>query len=150
MGARRCAACGERFTPRRNVPDQQYCSQRACQRARRRRWQQRKLKQDPDYRANQAGAQQRWRERNPDYWRRYRQTHPDYTARNRAQQRQRNRQRAVTASSPSPADIARMDAYRCQTPVVSGTYQLIPVAGAAVANMDAYLVKMHVISTVCE
>ena len=146
MATRRCAACAERFTPRRNVPDQQYCSKPDCQRERRRRWQQQKLKQDSDYRANQAAAQQRWRERNPDYWRQYRQTHPDYTARNREQQRQRNRHRTQAAPAQSPTTLAKMDAYQDKSAVVSGTYQLIPVAASGIAKMDAYLVKMQILS----
>ena len=39
MAKRRCAACGCLFEPRRNVPQQSYCSKRSCQRTRRRRWQ---------------------------------------------------------------------------------------------------------------
>jgi len=146
MDRTRCAACGELFTPRRNVPDQKYCSKRECQRERRRRWQRQKLKEDPDYRANQAAAQRRWRERHPEYWRRYRQSHPAYTERNRKQQLQRNRKRGQGVTSPSPPAIAKMDAYEAQTVVASGTYRLIPVAGGAIAKMDAYLVQMHVLS----
>jgi len=146
MGTKRCVVCDERFSPRRNVPDQQYCSKHACQRERRRRWQREKLKQDPDYRANQAAAQQRWRERNPHYWRNYRQSHPEYTARNRKKQRERNRRRDLVATGPSPPAIAKMDAYLDKSFVASGTYRLIPVAGPGIAKMDAYLVKMQVLS----
>jgi hypothetical protein len=39
-----------------------------------------------------------------------------------------------------------MDAYTHPTAVHSGTYRLIPVAGPGVANMDAYVVEMHVLS----
>jgi transposase InsO family protein len=134
------------FTPRPNVPDQHYCSKPECQQARRRRWQRRKLREDPDYRANQAVAQRRWRERHPDYWRRYRQSHPAYAARNRAQQRQRNGLRKRAAPEPSPPAFARMDACERQTLFASGTYQLIPVEGPRLAKMDAYLVEMRVLS----
>ena len=146
MAKRRCAACGCLFTPRRNVPQQRYCSKRACQRTRRRRWQRQKLKTDADYRANQEEAQRRWRERHRDYWRRYRQTHPEYAARNREQQRERNRQRRSGGTGPSPPGIAKMAAYSSQKPLRSGTYRLVPVTGVGVAKRDAYLVEMHVIS----
>jgi hypothetical protein len=146
MAKRRCAACGCLFVPRRNVPDQRYCSERACQRARRRRWQRQKLKADADYRANQAAAQRRWRERHPDYWRRYRQRHPDSTERNRQQQRERNRRRRLAATGPSPPTIAKMDECTVGKAIVSGTYRLIPVTGSGLAKMDAYMVKMQVIS----
>jgi hypothetical protein len=146
MAKRRCAGCGCLFVPRRNVPQQRYCSKRACQRARRRRWQRQKLKADADYRANQAAAQRRWRERHADYWRRYRQSHPAYAARNRERQRMRNRRRRSADTGPSPPPIANMDAYCSQTPVRSGTYRLVPVTAEGVAKMDAYVVEMHVLS----
>jgi len=146
MAKRRCAACGCLFAPRPNVPQQRYCSKRACQRARRRRWQRQKLKADADYRANQAAAQQRWRERHPEYWRRYRQSHPEYTARNREQQRTRNRRGRSVATGPSPPPIANRDTYGSQKPFRSGTYRLIPVAEPGVAKRAAYLVEMRLIS----
>jgi len=146
MGRKRCAACGEEFTACRHVPGQQYCSNPACQRERRRRWQREKFKQDPDYRANQAAAQRRWRERHPDYWRQYRQSHPEYTARNREQQRQRNRYRDAGGTRALPGSIAKMDAYPSKIPLTSGTYRMIPEAGSGIAKMDAYLVKIQVLS----
>ncbi len=146
MGKRRCAACGGLFVPRRNVPQQRYCAKQACQRTRRRRWQRQKLKADADYRANQAAGQRRWRERHPEYWRSYRQHHPAYTARNRAQQSERNQRRRKGATGPSPPPIANMDVCEVEKPVVSGTYRLIPVTPPGIAKMDAYLVKMQVIS----
>lgn len=146
MAKRRCAACGGLFVPRRNVPQQRYCSNPACQRTRRRRWQRQKLKADADYRANQAAAQQRWRERHPDYWRRYRQAHPEYAERNREQQRVRNRRGRSAGTGPSPPPIAKMDAYRSKKPIHSGTYRLVPVTAEGVAKRDAYLVEMHLLS----
>ena len=146
MCRKRCAACGDLFAPRRNVPDQKFCSKPECQRERRRRWQQEKLKQDPDYRANQAAAQKRWRERNPEYWRNYRQAHPEYTAHNREKQRERNRRRGQADTSPSPPSIAKMNEYQDKKVVVSGTYRLVPVTEPGIAKMDEYLVKMHVLS----
>ena len=146
MAKRRCAACGCLFVPRRNVPQQRYCAKRACQRTRRRRWQRQKLKADADYRANQAAAQQRWRARHPDYWRRYRQSHPAYATRNRERQRQRNRRRRSADTGPSPPRIAKMDACPAQTPVRSGTCRLVPVSAEGVAKMDTYVVEMHVLS----
>lgn len=72
MAAKRCASCGELIHPRPQVPDQVFCSSRECQRARKRLWQQAKLREDADYRENQRAAQRGWQARNPDYWRRYR------------------------------------------------------------------------------
>lgn len=146
MGRKRCATCCDWFPQRRNVPGQQYCSKPECQRERRRRWHRDKLKQDPDYRVNQAAAQRRWRERHPDYWRKYRQCHPDYTARNREKQSERNRRRGRGGTSPLTTPIAKMDAYEDINPITSGTYRMIPESGAGIAKMDAYLVKIQVLS----
>jgi len=146
MGGKRCTACGEGFTPCRHVPDQQYCSKPQCQRERRRRWQREKLRRDSDYRANQTAAQRHWRERHPDYWRKYRQNHPEYTARNREQQRERNRHRGRGATDPLTAPIAKMDVCDDKIPVTSGTYRLIPEGRPEIAKVDAYLVKIHVLS----
>lgn len=146
MCQKHCVACDDPFLPRKNVPNQSFCSKPQCQRERRRRWQKQKLKADADYRANQAAAQKRWGENNPDYWRRYRQNHPEYTARNREQQRQRNRKRGQVDTSPSPPVIAKMDAYESQRPLASGTYRLIPVTGSGIAKMHEYFVEMRVIS----
>ncbi|MES9904196.1 MAG: hypothetical protein ABW168_16175 [Sedimenticola sp.] len=121
MCQKHCVACNDLFISRANVPNQSFCSKPHCQRERRRRWQRKKLKEDADYRANQAAAQKRWRERNPDYWCRYRQSHPEYTARNREQQRQRNRNRDRTTTSPSPPVIAKMDEYFVEMRVLSGS-----------------------------
>jgi hypothetical protein len=146
MAPRRCAACGCAFEPRRNVPHQRYCSNPVCQRARRRRWQRQKLKTNGDYRANQAAAQRRWAKRHAEYWRRYREGHPGYAEGNRVRQRERNRGRHRGGTGASPPGIVKMDEYSVETPLKSGTYRLTPVLGGGIAKMDAYLVKMDMVS----
>lgn len=146
MGRKRCAACGERFTPCRHISNQRYCSRPECQRQRRRRWQREKLRRDADYRANQAAAQRGWCARHPEYWRQYRKNHPQYVERNRAQQRERNPRRGLGATSPSSSGIAKKDVYDDKSIVTSGTYRLIPVSGAGIAKRDVYLVKLQVLS----
>ncbi len=74
----RCIHCGIRFTPAPQVPKQTYCSKPDCQKERRRKWQKSKLKSDPDYRDNPSLAQKAWTDRNPDYWRQYRQNSAVY------------------------------------------------------------------------
>ena len=48
MECLRCASCDRAFRPRAQVPQQRYCGTAACQRERRRRWQQSKLRSDAD------------------------------------------------------------------------------------------------------
>jgi hypothetical protein len=147
MEKRRCLACGGLFDPRAQNPQQQYCSDPACQRERRRRWQRERLRADPDYRDNQARAQQRWRARHPEYWREYRRRHLEYVEGNRNAQRRRNRRRGV--AEPPAATIAKMDASAGISPVPSGTYRLQAVDASGIAKMDAWTVRIAVLSEAC-
>jgi len=72
MPTKICACCGQPFTTRPQVRDQAFCSAPACQRERRLRWNRKKRQSDPDYRDNQSRSQRAWLDRNPDYWRTYR------------------------------------------------------------------------------
>ncbi|MGH8539668.1 MAG: hypothetical protein ACRETW_04095 [Stenotrophobium sp.] len=78
---KRCACCGKPFESRPQVFDQAFCSEQYCQRTRKRQWHQAKLQSDPDYRFNQRAAQQAWSQRNQDYWRKYRNSNAEPTAR---------------------------------------------------------------------
>ena len=143
-GTRRCQCCGITFSPRPQVPKQEYCSEQACQRARKRAWQKERRRRDPDYRENQREAQKRWVERHPDYWREWRRRHPEYRERNRHEQTKRNaRQRApisaeppvVPSRPPRPGSsvtddtIAKMDVWTRESGLNPGTYRVTPWAG---------------------
>jgi len=136
--------CSEPFTIDSRHRQQQYCTKKTCQQRRRNRWQSRKLRNDEDYRANQADAQRRWRERHRDYWKEYRRTHPASVERNREQQKQR---RARPAGQQEPeacpsCSVAKMDVDRTQPVVNTGIYQLLPVNGRGVAKMDVVMVQL--------
>lgn len=143
MGCHRCASCGQIFQPRPQVPAQQFCAAKACQRERKRRWQQAKRASDPDYRLNQAQAQQSWGARHPEYWQAYRRGHPEYRERNREQQRERDRRRAQRR-------LAKMDAWTGESVIASGTYQLTPVTPGKLAKMDAWMVEISLLSSHCD
>jgi hypothetical protein len=127
MQSKQCAACGAAFRPRPQVPTQCYCAAPACQRERRRRWQQAKRKRDPDYYDNQTRAHRAWRERNPDYSREYRSQHPDYVENNRERQRDRNRERRASR-------IARMEVSVPVLALPSGLYHISPVPRPGIAK----------------
>lgn len=95
------------------MKNHQYCSEPSCQKERKRRWQKKKLAEDPAYKANQRDAQKRWRVKHADYWRDYRKRHSDYERRNRELQRERNRRRR---ERPSP--IAKMDVINVKIDVI--------------------------------
>ena len=120
-----CCCCGQPFRPRPQNPTQTYCSQPACQRARKRDWQRAKRASDPDYRANDRAAQRAWAQSHPPYWRDWRERHPDDGARNRRAQGARNaRRRAVAVEA-----IAKEDAWTRESPLAAGTYRVEPWYG---------------------
>ncbi|MGE3759127.1 MAG: hypothetical protein AB7H97_15295 [Pseudobdellovibrionaceae bacterium] len=138
----KCSACGQKFKKRSHAR-QSYCSALKCQKERRRHWQREKRTADPDYKDNQARAQQAWRERNPTYWIEYRRKNPEYSSRNRELQQQR-RQKAKTSQ------VAKMDLATENSQLQTGTYILIPVSIEGVAKMDACMVEIKFISSLCD
>ena len=147
MEQRRCAGCRKLFHPRPQCPEQAFCSAAECQRERKRRWQKAKRAADPDYRANDAQANRQWRDRHRDYWREYRHKHPQYVTDNRQQQRERDRatgrQAAAAARKPN---LANEDASTRLNLLETGTYRMIPATRGDLANEDAWLVKIAVLS----
>jgi hypothetical protein len=140
MQSKQCAGCCKPFHPRAQSPKQCFCASAACQRERRRRWQCERRQSDPDYRDNQAQAQRAWCERHPEYWREYRRAHAHYEERNRTQQRERDARRGE-------GRLAKMDASTRDSLAPSGTYRLSPVTGEDLAKMDAWMVRITVLST---
>ena len=142
MAIKLCVACGAPFQPRPQVPQQSYCAGPGCQRERRRQWQRDKLQSDPDYQENQMRAQQAWSQRNPDYWRDYRQSHSEYVERNRVLQQKRN------AKVMRPA-IAKMDVSNPAIPLPSGIYHLSLASESDIAKMDVWTVEITVHACQC-
>ncbi len=129
-----CEECGRRFTPRKKASRQRLCGREACRRNRRRNWQRAKLRQDPDYRANQATAQQQWLQEHPEYWREYRKRHPEYSQRNTRQQRKRNRRVRGPAGM-----IAKMDEHD----PLSIDLLRRELLGPVIAKMDEVMVSLR-------
>ena len=137
---RRCLRCHRLFVVRPQNPNQRYCPDSACQRARKQAWERRKLAEDPDYRQNRKEAQRSWRENNPDYWRNYRRRRPGYTERNRQQQYIR-KHRCLDAAEL----IAKTDASTVKKIVLPGSYEIIPVRDREIANTDVSTLEIHVV-----
>ena len=93
MSDRRCRYCQQVFQLSRYHPHQLVCSRPDCQRQRRREYHRRKLHTDAEYHQVCRDSQEKWRRRNPDYPRQYRQSHPESVERNRQGQRRRDRKR---------------------------------------------------------
>jgi hypothetical protein len=142
MQSKPCAGCGKLFHPRPQTFGQTYCASAACQRERRRRWQQARRQTDPDYRENQARAQAAWAAQHPNYWREYRRLHPAYRERNRCLQPARDARRAQRV-------LAKMDVWTRETSVPSGIYRLSPATRDDLAKMDAWMVRITTVSRPC-
>jgi SAM-dependent methyltransferase len=76
---------------------------------RKRRWHNKKLADDPDYRQNRRDTQKKWRETHRDYWQRYRETRPESVERNRQRQRERNRLRRVPSRPIANTDAINVE-----------------------------------------
>ena len=145
MAMQKCmGVCGNYFTPNPRIKNHKYCDDTACQRLRKARWQKEKLSTDADYRSNQTDAQKRWVGKNPDYWRKYRAEHGDYSLRER-QRCRRRRNTSVDKKNKSDGrkrpTAAKMDSL---LPFVkTGTYTLRHVSDAA--KMDTIRVQLTVI-----
>jgi hypothetical protein len=133
---KRCKHCQRLFSPRANIKDQKYCSNKDCQRARKRQWQRRQMATDLDYRTNQKEAKQNWQERNADYYQKYRKNHPEYVRRNRELQKARDQKRGDR--------LAKMDAYQAKNNLNPGVYKVVAVAGD-LAKMDASKLYFYII-----
>jgi hypothetical protein len=120
-------------------PDQAYCSKSECQKVRRQRWYKGKLQGDPDYRENKQRLQREWMDRNPAYWRQYRDGHPEYAERNRRQQRGKSRVSPVAA-------LAKNDESTLPEAITAGIYRISPVKGSCSQKGKVWTVE---ISLVC-
>ena len=135
-----CVHCGKFFIPRNR--NQNYCTKAGCQRARKAAWQRYKMKTDADYRAQQQLSNEKWVNKTPGYWTRYRHRNPDKAQRNRALQHIRNRRNRQTDQDPAAPLIAKMDARKSYDFDLLGQFYLVPV----IAKMDVSKVNIYIIS----
>lgn len=130
-----CIYCGDLFEGSPRHKNQTCCRRKECQNAKKAAWQRYKLMTDPEYRANQHSSQKKWCQEHPDYWKRYRENHPEKAERNRILQTIRNRRARSKAgiSKKDTALIAKMDASKPDKFEILGQFWMVPV----IAKMDA-------------
>lgn len=133
-----CTHCGKEFKPR--VNGQEYCSNKTCQRARRARWQRNKMSKDLDYKDNQRRCQKDWMQKHPDYWKQYRENHPEYVERNKILQVKRDAKRRNDRMGKFLAkmDVTAKGFYSRK----GGLFKLIPQGNRLLAKMDVITVKL--------
>ena len=88
----RCHYCSRNYIPDpRTAAFQKSCQRSICRQARQRQAYQSWWERNRDYDQPRLGNIRRWAKDYPNYWKRYRQTHPSYRERNRRQTRERLR-----------------------------------------------------------
>lgn len=107
MGERQCRYCQQSFQPSKFQPRQTVCSGPACQQRRRADYHRDKIASDAEYREGCRDSPRKWRARNPDYWKRYREKNPSAAEHNRQQQKVRDRKRQLRnlANNTSAFDL---------------------------------------------
>lgn len=114
MPGRRCLYCQKTFQPTKYQPAQTVCGGSDCQRQRRNDYHRRKIATDAEYRQVCVESPRKWRERNPDYWKRYREKNPTVVEQNRQQQRQRDHRRHLRRLANNNAVL---DLKHCATEI---------------------------------
>ncbi len=83
------------FQPSIYRPEQHVCSEPACQRQRRSEYHRERIRRDAAYAEDVRASQRKWRHANLDYWKRYREQHPESVTRNRQRQQHRDQKLRV-------------------------------------------------------
>jgi hypothetical protein len=95
MGERRCLYCQQVFQPSKFQLRQAVCGGADCQRHRRTDYHRAKIAADPEYGEVCRDSLRKWRSRNPDYWKQYRQKNPASAEQNRRQQQLRDQKQRL-------------------------------------------------------
>jgi hypothetical protein len=87
---KRCVVCHRWYEPDPRIgEDQLACGREECRKERKAEYDREWRKSNPGYGSGQKVKQQAWAKANPNYWRHYRKTHPDYVERERERMRSR-------------------------------------------------------------
>ena len=107
MEPRQCPYCQQPFCPAKTHPLQLVCGRPECQRKRRTEYRRGKLTSDPAYTERCRESARQWRKQHPNYWREYREKHPETVAHNRERQdgRDRKQRLKLLANNTLAADL---------------------------------------------
>jgi len=144
-----CHHCGKKKRKNPRLKNKQsYCGSKACQQARKNKWEREKKKKDPAFYERRKAQKHHWREMRPDdvYQRPYRKKHPDYEKTNRIKQRKRNIKFTMLHTKGASTKIVKTDALSSITPVYTGLYELYPYQKDLQENIvktDALIVELR-------
>ncbi len=139
-----CHHCGLRCQWNPRVKDQEYCTRKECQQARKNKWEKKEYRTNKKYRETRLKSQKKWRENNnhSKYQKEYRSKRPDYVAQCYKDQKERYHERREALEQNN----VNTDALFTQ-PRRGGLYKLIPMdVTKNNVNTDAFVVKMQILS----
>ncbi len=141
-----CQHCGRRCRCNPRVKNQEYCSRKECQQARKREWDIKHYHTSKKYRKKRLASQKTWRKKRNEYQKEYRARHPEYVARCYEIQKERYKKRREAERGALEKNNVNTDAIFTQ-PRRDGIYKLIPVDEIKNnVNTDAFIVKMQILS----
>ena len=143
-----CQHCGRtcRCNPR--VKNQEYCSRKECQQARKNKWEKKKYQTKKKYRKKRLESQKPWRKNYPQkqYQKEYRAKRPDYVVRCYEDQNERYKRRRKAERGALEQNNVNTDAIFTH-PRGGGLYKLIPIDKTKNnVNTDTFIVKMQILS----
>jgi hypothetical protein len=128
--------------------NQEYCNAKECQNARKRANKEQRKAADPEgFAKREKKKNETYNKNKPmhQYMDNYRQTHLDYTKKNRIQQRRRNRKRKKFDPEKMPKKIVKSDTLEIDTEK-TGIYQmqiLFPNESEKIVKSDALIVQLQ-------
>jgi hypothetical protein len=140
-----CCHCRRRC--RKNVHlkgNQRYCGSKACQQARKNRWERDRLKRDSTYLLKRCSSKKAWYSKYPGdrYQSSYRANHPGYVSDNREKQHLRA---LKEPEMPMEAQIVKTDALSSESLVSKGFYVLMPykkTCPGKIVKPDALIIEL--------
>jgi NAD-dependent SIR2 family protein deacetylase len=139
-----CCHCGKELPQNPRLKKKHtYCSAPECQQTRRSVRKKERYQNDTVYRKKHLERQQKWREQRPShqYQRTYREMHPDYVARNRELQSERNKRRQRV---PSTMIVNGTSLFT--QPSNSVVYAIFKVHNKKIVNGTPFLAHMQILS----
>ena len=143
----RCSHCKQEIKSNPRLKgNQKYCDKSDCRRARKRLWQNEKMKSDKDYKRKQIDNTKRWQKKRQwdKYMSKYRQDNPEYVKINRRKQTERNKTRCQREKEEKTAKIVKMDSLLA-SPVKTNTYEMTRLerdSRGKIVKVDTLMVEL--------
>lgn len=136
--------CKEPFSRYKNRKNQNYCSKKECQKARKAKWKRERAKKDPKFKQYTRQANRDWRAMSEGYYKEYRKRNPEKAQRNRILQRVRNEKRKTKAQEEmarvdASSVIAKVDVLKPSNHQAYNEFWLVPV----IAKVD--VLRAHIL-----